>query len=93
MTDLFSDDDFDIPDSTSDDDFDIDGLRASTARAGSMFDEDMEDVMDLDEVVPSGSSGFSLGNFTPGQKLLLAILLVVDIILVGVGVLVITNTI
>lgn len=87
MTDLFGDDDFDIPDAAEeeDDGFDLDSLRVSSARAGSMYDENMEDYEAVvDE--PAASSGFSLANFTSGQKLVLSILLVLDIIAVGIGV-------
>lgn len=90
MADLFSEDDFDIPESTEEEDFDLDSLRASSARAGSMFDEEMED-MEMQELPLDTSSGFSLASFTPGQRLILALLLLFDIVAVGVGFLLVTN--
>ena len=96
MTDLFSDDDFDIPDAAEDEDdgFDLDSLRVSSARAGSMYDENMEDYEAvIDDPAAASSSGFSLANFSSGQKLVLSILLVLDIIAVGVGVAVVTGII
>jgi hypothetical protein len=90
MTDLFDDDDFDIPDADDDEALDIDSLRASSARASSMFDEDMEE-MDMDIMLNEGSSGFSLSSFTSGQRLILAVLLLFDIIAIGVGILVVTG--
>lgn len=96
MTDLFNDDDFDIPDTAVADDFDLDSLRASSARAGSMYDEEMEDMdgMDMELISDTGSaSAFSLANFTPSQRLVLALLLLFDIIAIAVGVLVVTGQI
>ena len=93
MTDLFSEDDFDIPESTEEqEDFDLDSLRTSSARAGSMFDEEMED-MEMEELPTDSSSGFSLASFTPGQRLILALLLLFDIVAVGVGILLVANVI
>ena len=96
MTDLFNDDDFDIPDTTAGDEFDLDSLRASSARAGSMYDENMEDVddMDMDLISDTGSAAaFSLANFSPGQRLVLALLLLFDFIAIAVGILVVTGRI
>jgi hypothetical protein len=90
MTDLFGDDDFDIPESEEDDGLDIDSLRASSARATSMFDEDMDDL-DMDSMLSQSSSSFSLSNFTSAQRLVLAVLLLFDIIAIGVGILVVTG--
>lgn len=94
MTDLFSDDDFDIPDAAEDEDdgFDLDSLRESSARAGSMYDENMEDYEAVVEE-SAASPGFSLANFSSGQKLVLSILLLLDILAVGIGVGVVTGII
>ena len=46
----------------------------------------------VEEEVSTGSSGL-LGRFTPNQRLILAILLLADIIVVGLVLLVITNVI
>jgi len=92
MTELFNDDDFDIPDTAAADDFDLDSLRASSARAGSLYDEDMEDVDDMNLIADTGSaSAFSLANFSPGQRLVLALLLLFDFIAIAVGILVVTG--
>jgi len=94
MTELFNDDDFDIPDAAVGEEFDLDSLRASSARAGSMFDEDMEDADDLDMTLISdtgSASAFSLANFSPGQRLVLALLLLFDFIAIAVGILVVTG--
>jgi hypothetical protein len=96
MTDLFNDDDFDIPDTAVGEDFDLDSLRASSARAGSTFDDSMEEMddMDMDLVSDTGSaSAFSLARFTPGQRLVLALLLLFDIVAIAVGILVLTGRI
>jgi len=94
MTDLFSDDDFDIPEAAEDagDEFDLDSLRVSSARAGSMYDENMEEYEAVIDT-PTASSTFSLGNFSSGQKLVLSILLVLDILAVGIGVGLVTGII
>ena len=90
MTDLFGEEDFDIPESEDDDGLDIDSLRASSARASSMFENDMEDL-DIDSMLGDSASSFSLSNFTSGQRLVLAVLLLFDIIAIGIGILVVTG--
>jgi len=89
MTDLFSDDDFDIPSSDSEEEFDLESLRASSARAGTLFDEELDDI-DI-TAISAPSSRFSLSSFTPGQRLVLAILLLIDIIAIAVGIVVVTG--
>ena len=86
------DDDFDFDDdfssssdlsestelSESTDEFDQ--LRRSSARSETMFN-------DLDDERPEssgGSSGFSMSNFSPGQRLVLALLVVLDMIVIGI---------
>ncbi|MCA9926326.1 MAG: hypothetical protein KC419_27010 [Anaerolineales bacterium] len=100
--DLFQDDDFseeasvfeDEQPSGFDDDLDFDSLRRQSARSGSAFDDmetgGMEDD-GFEGVESEGGSRFSLGNFTPGQRLILAILILLDIVAVLFGVLVITG--
>jgi hypothetical protein len=89
MTDLFSDDDFDIPSSAAEDELDLESLRASSARAGTLFDEELDDI-DI-TAMSAPSSSFSLSSFTPGQRLVLAILLLFDIIAIAVGILVVAG--
>ncbi len=104
--DIFQDDDFsedadvfgDEQPAISDDDFDMENLRRQSARSGSTFDEmdttavDDSNFDDFDAGDDSGSgSGFSLGNFTPGQRLILAVLVLLDIVAILFGVLVITG--
>ncbi|KAA3660426.1 MAG: hypothetical protein DWQ04_19470 [Chloroflexi bacterium] len=104
--DIFQDDDFsedadvfgDEYSSSPDDDFDMDNLRRQSARSGSAF-EDMDttavedDNFDDFEVESddSSGSGFSLRNFTPGQRLILAVLVLLDILAILFGVLVVTG--
>jgi hypothetical protein len=96
MTDDFSnlrqdEDQEEIPDWTEqggDDAFDQ--LRRKSARTGAMHDEMAED----EEFFESSSSlSFSLGNFTPTQRLILAVLILLDVLAVGFGLLVITGVI
>lgn len=101
--DIFQDDDFsedatvfdDNQSSGFDDDLDLDQLRRQSARSGSAYD-DMEmggtDDGGFDDFESdSGGSRFSLGNFTPGQRLLLAVLVLLDILAILFGVLVVTG--
>jgi hypothetical protein len=62
-------------------------LRRKSARVGSAYGETMVE----DEMTTSSSGGFSLGNFTPAQRLVLAILVFLDILAIGFGILVITG--
>jgi len=104
--DIFQDNDFsedaevfgDEQPASSDDDFDMDTLRRQSARSGSAFD-DMDTTAvaednfdDFEGESDSGSgSGFSLRNFTPGQRLILAVLVLLDILAILFGVAVITG--
>lgn len=103
--DIFQDDDFsedaevfeDDQPSGIEDDFNMDNLRRQSARSGSTFEE-MDTTADDDsfddfDVADEGESksGFSLSNFTPGQRLILAILVLLDIVAVLFGVLVVTG--
>jgi hypothetical protein len=58
----------------------FDQLRQRSARASSAY-EDVE----IDE--GGGSSGFSLSLLTPGQRLVLAVLLLLNVIVIIIGVL------
>jgi len=100
--DIFQDDDFseeasvfeDEQSSGFEDDLDFDSLRRQSARSGSTFDEMEMGGMEeggFEEIESGGGSRFSLGNFTPGQRLILAILVLLDIVAVLFGVLVVTG--
>lgn len=66
----------------------FDRLRRKSARS-----ETMDDDLALDEELParSGDSGFSLSNFSSTQRLVLAILVLLDILAIGFALLVITG--
>ena len=70
----------------SEDEFDR--LRRKSSRTGSMFD-DMEGD---DEAIAGDSSGssfaFSLSNFSTSQRLILAVLLLLDVLVIGLGILI-----
>lgn len=62
-------------------------LRQKTTRTGSMYDE-----METDSSGQSGGgSSFAWSNFSSGQRLVLALLIVVDILAIGFGVMVIAG--
>ena len=67
----------------------FDRLREKTARTSAVYDE-ME-FEDLEEEVAE-ERGF-LGQFSPQQRFVLALLLLLDILAVGLGVLVVFNVI
>ncbi|MCB8985334.1 MAG: hypothetical protein H6659_16000 [Ardenticatenaceae bacterium] len=73
--------------SSSEDEFDQ--LRRKSARTGSMQDE-ME-TSGAVETSPQSSGAFSWSSFTPGQRLVLALLVVLDIIAVAFGLMVLTG--
>ncbi len=64
-------------DGFEEEDGDFDMLRQKSARAGSAYDEIPEEDEFADD-----SAGFSLDSFTPGQRLILVILLLL-IVIVG----------
>lgn len=69
------------------DDDQFEQLRQKSARSGSMYDD-----METDgEGQSSGGSSFSWSSFSSGQRLVLALLIVMDILAIGFGVLVITG--
>lgn len=64
-------------------------LRRKSARTGSMYDD-----MDGGEAVQaSSSSSFSWSSFSSGQRLVLALLIVLDILAIAFGVMVFANII
>ncbi len=99
----FSDDAFDEnPDWLADDDFtssqpvieggddEFDQLRRKSARTGSMQD-DMEAAEPAAEATTN--KAFAWSSFTPGQRLVLALLVVLDIIAIAFGVMVLTGAV
>ncbi|RMG92365.1 MAG: hypothetical protein D6706_16950 [Chloroflexi bacterium] len=81
---LVADDQPAFDDMAADDEFDA--LRARVGRTGAMSDE-MDDIEDFEPLSGSGFA-FSLSNFTPGQRLILALLLLLDVVAVGFGALI-----
>lgn len=73
------DDDFSSASDAGHDSDEFDQLRRSSARSETMFNE-LEDGRSTS----SGGSGFSLSNFSAGQRLVLALLVVLDIIVIGI---------
>lgn len=71
-----------------DDDDEFEQLRQKSARSGSMYDD-----MEADEARQSGGSSFSWSSFSSGQRLVLALLIVLDIVAIGFGVLVVTGVV
>lgn len=87
------DDDFssDLPEDAALDEPDqFDQLRETSARSETLYNE-----MDDDALVEGGSSGsgFSLSNFSPGQRLVLAVLVVLNVLMLGFGLLVVLGVI
>lgn len=58
----------------------FDQLRRSSARSETMFN----DLNDENRPSASSSSGFSMSNFTAGQRLVLALLVLLDIVVIGI---------
>lgn len=94
--DSFNFDEFDVTDSPEvppvigleEDDDEFAHLRHKSARAGTVSsDMEMEEVA----VGEGRFAAFSLSNFTTGQRLILAFLLLLDILMIGFGLLVITG--
>ena len=92
--DLFSGDE-DVPladnlPALDDIDDEFDQLRRKTARG-----ESLDDDLDSDEAFfseeRSGGSGFAWRNFTPGQRLTLALLILLNIVIGAIGLLVVTG--
>lgn len=68
------------------DDDQFEQLRQKSARSGSMYDE-----MEADGAEPSSGSSFAWSSFSSGQRLVLALLIVLDIVAIGFGVLVVAG--
>ena len=87
------DDDFasDLPADTAVEEPDqFDQLRETSARSETLYN-DMDD--DAFNESSDGGGGFSLSNFSPGQKLVLAILVVLNVLMIGFGLLVILGVV
>ncbi len=75
----------------------FDQLRDKTVRGETIdnnlaADEDVRGSLVVEESVSSGG-GFSLDQFSPGQRLVLAILVILNIIVIGFGLLVVLRII
>lgn len=68
-------------------DDELDSLREKSTRASSVYDD-----LEGDEESTSSSGGF-LGQYTAGQRLILAVLLLLDIVALACVILVWTGTI
>lgn len=78
-----------IEEPAGEEDDEFERLRRRTVRAGAAFDE-----MSLDESAASSSTGGGLmASFTPAQRLILAVLVLLNIIVIGLGVLAMTGRI
>jgi hypothetical protein len=81
----------DLPAQGFDEPDEFDQLRESSARTETLYND-----MDEDTFIESGGgsgSGFSLSNFSPGQRLALAILVVLNILMIGFGLLVVLGVV
>ena len=68
-------------------DDELDSLREKSTRASSVYDD-----LEGDEQPESSGGGF-LSQYTAGQKLILALLLLIDVVALAFVILVITDTI
>ncbi|MCZ7667654.1 MAG: hypothetical protein M5U34_10765 [Chloroflexi bacterium] len=82
-------DDHDTVQAVVSDEDEFEQLRRKSARTGSMYD-DMDGEADIQA---SSSSSFSWSSFSSGQRLVLALLIVLDILAIAFGVMVFTNII
>lgn len=80
------------PPAFEEEDDEFERLRMSSARAGSMYDDDME-MTAVSDTSAGSRSGFALSNFSPGQRLVLAVLLFLDVVAVLFGLLVVLDRI
>lgn len=92
--DLFSDDEGmpvaeNMP-AIDDIDDEFDQLRRKTAR-GESLDDDLDSDEQFFSEESSRGSGFAWRNFTPGQRLTLALLILLNIVIGTVGLLVVTG--
>ncbi len=63
-------------------------LRQRSARAGTAYEE-----VDFADDASSQGSAFSLNQFTPGQRMILAILVLLNVIVGGIAILALTGII
>ncbi len=61
-------------------------LRQRSARAGTVYED-----MDFEEDASTKGSSFSLNQFTPGQRMVLAVLVLLNVIVGGVAILALTG--
>lgn len=66
-------------------------LRRKSTRGGSLDDDLDSDEAFFSEETSRSSSGFAWSNFTPGQRLILALLVLLNIIIGAIGLMVITG--
>lgn len=71
-------------------DDEFDQLRRKSTR-GESLDDDLADDALFSEETSSGGSRFAWRNFTPGQRLILALLVFLNIIMGVIGLLVVTG--
>ncbi len=88
----FSDSDFNSSPSLDDSPDEFDQLRRSSARSETMFNELTEDGIRTSSS-SSRSSGFSMSNFTPGQRVILAALVVLNLLVISIGLMVVLGVI
>ena len=74
----FGDDD--LEEGEESDEFDV--LRQKSARAGSAFD----DIAEEDPFQETESSSFSLQDLSPSQRMILAVLVLLNVVVIGIGV-------
>lgn len=67
----------------------FDQLRETSARSETLYNDINDDAINES----GGGSGFSLSSFTPGQQLILAVLVVLNVLMIGFGLLVIAGAI
>lgn len=66
-------------------------LRRKSTRGGSLDDDLDNDETLFSEETSRSSGGFAWGSFTPGQRLILALLVLLNIIIGAIGLMVITG--
>ena len=73
-------------------DDEFDQLRRKSARGESLDDDLADDAFFSEEAsTSSGGSGFAWRNFTPGQRLTLALLVLLNIVMGAIGLMVMTG--
>lgn len=88
---MLSEPDFSSSPSLDDDGDEFDRLRRASARNASIYNDLDDDVTSTNENRSTSGSSFSLNNFTAGQKLVLAILTLLNICVIGIGILVVAG--